>query len=34
MRQLEQRIQLAGIYEDNGLIFASEVGTPLNPETS
>ena len=31
-RQLEQRVRLAGLYEDCGLIFASESGTPLNPE--
>src|SRR5829696_9028403 len=31
-RQLEQRVRLAGLYEDQGLIFASENGTPLNPE--
>lgn len=31
-RQLEQRVELAGMYEDHGLIFASEIGTPLNPE--
>ena len=31
-RQLEQRVELAGLYEDHGLIFASEIGTPLNPE--
>lgn len=31
-RQLEQRVERAGLYEDHGLIFASEIGTPLNPE--
>ncbi len=31
-RQLEQRVRLAGLYEDHGLIFSSENGTPLNPE--
>src|SRR5919112_589988 len=31
-RQLEQRVRLAGFYEDHGLIFSSEAGTPLNPE--
>jgi integrase len=31
-RQLEQRVRLAGFYEDHGLIFSSENGTPLNPE--
>jgi integrase len=31
-RQLEQRVRLASLYEDHGLIFASEKGTPLNPE--
>ena len=31
-RQLEDRVRLAGLYEDHGLIFASENGTPLNPE--
>ena len=32
-RQLEQRVEYAGMYEDHGLIFSSEIGTPLNPET-
>ena len=27
-----QRVELAGIYEDHGLIFSSGIGTPLNPE--
>jgi integrase len=31
-RQLEHRVRLANLYEDYGLIFASENGTPLNPE--
>ena len=31
-RQLEQRVERAGMYEDHGLIFSSEIGTPLNPE--
>ena len=31
-RQLEQRAERAGIYADHGLIFSSEIGTPLNPE--
>ena len=31
-KQLEVKIRRAGLYQDNGLIFASEVGTPLNPE--
>jgi integrase len=31
-RQLEQRVRLASLYEDHGLIFSSESGTPLNPE--
>jgi integrase len=31
-RQLEQRIKLAGHHEDHGLIFSSEIGTPINPE--
>jgi integrase len=31
-RQLEHRVKLADLYEDQGLIFASESGTPLNPE--
>jgi integrase len=31
-RQLEQRVRLASLYEDHGLIFASEKGMPLNPE--
>jgi integrase len=31
-KQLEQKMRLAGLYKDHGLIFASRVGTPLNPE--
>jgi integrase len=31
-RQLEERMRLAGLYEDQDLIFASQKGTPLNPE--
>jgi integrase len=31
-RQLEQRAKHAGMYVDHGLIFSSEIGTPLNPE--
>jgi integrase len=31
-RQLEERIRLAGLYEDHDLIFATQKGTPLNPE--
>ena len=31
-RQLEERMRLSGLYEDRGLIFATNVGTPLNLE--
>ena len=31
-RQLEEKIRLAGLYEDHDLIFATQKGTPLNPE--
>jgi integrase len=31
-KQLEERMRLAGLYEDHGLIFATRKGTPLNPE--
>jgi integrase len=31
-RQLEEKMKLAGLYKDHGLIFASRVGTPVNPE--
>jgi integrase len=30
--QLEQRVKVGSLYEDHGLIFASEKGTPLSPE--
>jgi integrase len=30
-RQLEETMRLAGLYKDHGLIFASRVGTPVNP---
>jgi integrase len=30
--QLEEKIRRAGLYQDHGLVFASGVGTPLNPE--
>ena len=30
--QLEERMRLSDLYEDRGLIFATNVGTPLNPE--
>jgi integrase len=30
--QLEQRVRVGSFYEDHGLIFSSEIGTPLNPE--
>jgi len=29
---LEERMRLAGLYEDHDLIFATEKGTPLKPE--
>lgn len=29
-RQLEEREQLAGLWQDQGLVFASGVGTPIN----
>jgi integrase len=29
-QQLEQQMEYAGIWEDHGLVFTSEVGTPLN----
>ena len=29
-RQLEERVQKAGLWEDHGLIFPSEVGTPMS----
>jgi integrase len=31
-KQLEEKIKLTGLYKDHGLIFATRVGTPLNPE--
>jgi integrase len=31
-RQLEEKIRLAGLYENRGLIFATQKGTPVNPE--
>jgi integrase len=31
-RQLEERMRLSDLYEDRGLIFATNVGTPVNPE--
>lgn len=31
-RKLEESVKLAGLYEDGGLIFATNVGTPLNPK--
>lgn len=33
-RQLERRVELAGMYEDHDLIFASEIGPPSTPRTS
>ena len=30
--QLEERVRLAGLYEDQGLIFATSSGTPIQPE--
>ncbi len=30
--QLEEKIRLAGLYEDRGLIFSTQRGTPINPE--
>ncbi len=30
--QLEEKMKLAGLYKDHGLIFSSTVGTPVNPE--
>lgn len=30
--QLEERVKLAGLYEDQGLVFSASAGTPLNPE--
>jgi integrase len=31
-RQLEERMRNSGLYEDQGLVFATNVGTPFNPE--
>ncbi len=31
-RQLEERMRLSGLYKDHGLIFATGIGTPVNPE--
>ena len=31
-RQLKERMKVAGLYEDHDLIFATQKGTPLNPE--
>jgi integrase len=31
-RQLEERMRLAGLHEDHGLIFSTHVGTPINSE--
>jgi integrase len=31
-RQQEERTKLSGLYEDRDLIFATNVGTPINPE--
>jgi integrase len=31
-KQLEEKMKLAGLYKDHGLIFATGVGTPVNPE--
>ena len=31
-KQLEEKMKLAGLYKDHDLIFASGVGTPVNPE--
>src|SRR5215211_3805285 len=31
-KQLEEKMKLVGLYKDHGLIFASGVGTPVNPE--
>ena len=30
-RQLEERMRLSGLYKDHGLIFATGIGTPVNP---
>src|SRR5918995_1568298 len=31
-KQLEEKMKLSGLYKDHGLIFATRVGTPINPE--
>ena len=31
-KQLEEKTKLTGLYKDHGLIFATRVGTPINPE--
>jgi integrase len=31
-RQLEERMRFSGLYKDHGLIFATQRGTPVNPE--
>ncbi len=31
-RQLEERMRLSGLYKDHGLVFATGIGTPVNPE--
>ncbi len=31
-RQLEKWVERAGMYDDEGLIFSSEIATLLNPE--
>ncbi len=31
-RQLEERVKFAGLYEDRGLVFATSVGTQIQPE--
>jgi integrase len=31
-KQQEEKIKLTGLYKDHGLIFATRVGTPINPE--
>jgi integrase len=31
-RQLEEKMKFAGLWRDHGLIFATQVGTPVNPE--
>jgi integrase len=32
-RQLEEKLKAGGAYQDNALVFATTLGTPLNPET-